>query len=169
MLKFESSSRNSSSMSKKKEDKHFRVLVWSLPSPLVGSLLLLLAQHLNTLLLPPLFPGALPPSPAQLVGSRVPSNITVILSATADLRMSLFQVCSKKQSLQKACRQLSLCSKSVLLFRVSSTITPTAVFLTHTWYFMTHAFLRFSSATARTCPSSPCAIQPTLPLSLGHT
>ena len=40
------------------DDRHFRVLVYGLPSPLLGSLLLLLAQSFNTLLLPPLLPGA---------------------------------------------------------------------------------------------------------------
>lgn len=44
-------------MGPKPDERHYRVLVYGLPSPLLGSLLLLLAQSLNTLLLPPLLPG----------------------------------------------------------------------------------------------------------------
>ena len=58
----------------------YRVLIYSLPAPLLGSLLLLLAQSLNVLVLPPLLPGALPPSPHQL--ARKLESSTVVLSAS---------------------------------------------------------------------------------------
>ena len=67
------------------DDRHYRVLVWSVPTPLTGSLLLLIAQSLNTLTLPPLLPGATPPRPRDLPRS-VPVNTTVVLSASPDAR-----------------------------------------------------------------------------------
>ena len=64
----------------------YRVLIYSLPAPLLGSLLLLLARSLNVLVLPPLLPGALPPSPHQL--ARKLESSTVVLSASPDDRVT---------------------------------------------------------------------------------
>ena len=56
------------------DDRHYRVLVWGLPSPLLGSLLLLLSQSMNTLLLPQLLPGVRQTS--NLYISNYPSTHT---------------------------------------------------------------------------------------------